>query len=67
MSHDYDLDVANLVATQYQGTNIHYVDMWDAIYNNPSTPGYLYYEGDGVHLNTLGYDEMAATWDNAGS
>jgi lysophospholipase L1-like esterase len=65
VSYDYDLDVANLVATQYRGTNVHYVDMWDALYNNPKTPGYLYYEDDGVHLNTLGYDEMAATWDNA--
>jgi lysophospholipase L1-like esterase len=61
-SQAYAADVANLIATSFQGTNVYYVDMWDAIYYNPQTPGYLFYQDDGIHLNSLGYAEMATTW-----
>jgi hypothetical protein len=65
LSYDYDMDVENLVATQYKGTNIHYVDMWDGLIDNGKEPGYVYYGGDGVHLNSEGYTQMGQVWGDA--
>ncbi len=63
-SQDYDVDVQNLVLNSYHGDQVYYVNMWNAIYSG-ALPGYLYFENDGVHLNTLGYDAMAQAWYQA--
>jgi len=64
ISMEYDSDIAAMIASTYKGTNVHYVDMFDAINNYPGG-GYKLIEDDGVHLNTEGYDVMAQTWDAA--
>ena len=59
-TQQYNLDISNLISTDYQGQNIKYVDMYD----NLDSLGY-YVGEDGVHLNESGYTEMAQVWDSA--
>jgi len=64
-SADYDQDVDNLILSDYAGTNVHYVNMYAGLWSQSPIPGYEYYEGDGVHLNALGYQQMAQVWYDA--
>ncbi len=63
---DYDNDVAQLIATQYAGKDVDYVDMYDAfLKTGTSQVNSQLFAGDGLHLTTQGYAVMAQTWGNA--
>jgi acyl-CoA thioesterase I len=66
LSQDYDLDVESIISSQFQGKDVYYVDMWDAMADNPIPGNQLFSTAnDGVHLNMYGYDVIAQAWENA--
>jgi lysophospholipase L1-like esterase len=62
ISLTYDSDVQAMVASQYQGKGVYYVNMNAAL---SAVGGYLVYHNDGIHLTQAGYDAMGAAWANA--
>lgn len=63
---DYDSDIAHLIATQYAGDKVDYVNMYKAFLDpGTSTVNSSLFGGDGLHLSTQGYAVMAQTWAGA--
>jgi lysophospholipase L1-like esterase len=60
-SGDYEADVQAMVAADFAGQHVYYVNMQQGL-----APGsFSAYENDGIHLTSLGYSLMGQTWATA--